>query len=74
MYIELKIPVCVFKSFRIKVLDTNFKGRRPLLSSHPFPPGKYEFCAFFSDERDDLDRVLSMIPEGSSYQLCSLSN
>ena len=72
MYIELKIPASVFPSFRIKVLDSNFKGRCPLLSSQPFPPKDFEVCSFFSEAREDLDKVLNMVPDGSSYRMCQM--
>ena len=69
MYIELKIPASVFQSFRIKVLDADFKGRCPLLSSQPFPPKNFEVCSFFSEAREDFDKVLNMVPDGSSYRV-----
>lgn len=72
MYIELKIPASVFPSFRIKVLDSDFKGRCPLLSSRPNQPKDYELCSFFSDAREDLDKVLNMVPDGSSYRMCHM--
>ena len=71
MYIELKIPASVFQSFRIKVLDADFKGRCPLLSSQPklFTPQNYEVCSFYSEASEDLDKVLNMVPDGSSYRV-----
>ena len=68
MSIEVCIPRDEWDAFKSAVLGKWFASDNPILSRHAaMKHPEYEYACFSSDYREDVDYVISIIPDGGSY-------
>lgn len=70
MAVSLIVPAASWPAFRDAVLKVWFQDEEPSLIHHTgeIKPG-FESATFESREQADIDTVISMLPEHSSYSI-----
>lgn len=67
-HVIVRIPTLRFDEFKRRVLGTYFGGDYPWLVKHvKSSNAKYTMATFSSDDGEDINAVLSMLPVGSSF-------
>lgn len=65
MSIEMKIPKSHWEKFKAEVLNKFFTSDNPVLTRHKGIHSEYEYARFSSEYKQDVDYVISIIPDGT---------